>query len=141
MAWPAGATGAAARVTPGWHPCGVPGSGSPAAERPRGGMDTAASRPFGQSVERSFYCRSCQLTARGRWIPADWYVLERAVGGGGRHRVGDGRRRAMMTPGHILALLNFVGLAPERGPAYILNLGGRGEKRVPPRSGAKILRC
>jgi len=89
MAWPAGATGAAARVTPGWHPCGVPGSGSPAAERPRGGMDAAASRPFGQSVERSFYCRSCQLTARGRWIPVGWYVLERAVGGGGRHlRVG-----------------------------------------------------
>jgi hypothetical protein len=49
----------------------------------------AASRPFGQVAERSFYCRSCRLTARGRWIPAGWYVLERAAGGGGRHlRVG-----------------------------------------------------
>lgn len=47
------------------------------------------SRPFGQSVERSFYCRSCQLTVRGRWVPAGWYVLERAAGGGARHlRVG-----------------------------------------------------
>jgi hypothetical protein len=52
-------------------------------------MDAAASRPFGQTVERSFYCRSCRLTARGRWVPAGWYVLERAAGGGGRHlRVG-----------------------------------------------------
>jgi len=52
-------------------------------------VDAAASRPFEQSVERSFYCRSCRLTARGRWIPAGWYVLERAAGGGGRHlRVG-----------------------------------------------------
>jgi ribonuclease R len=52
-------------------------------------VDAAASRPFGQSVERSFYCRSCRLTARGRWIPTGWYVLERAAGGGGRHlRVG-----------------------------------------------------
>jgi hypothetical protein len=49
----------------------------------------AASRPFGQVAERSFYCRSCRLAARGRWIPAGWYVLERAAGGGGRHlRVG-----------------------------------------------------
>jgi hypothetical protein len=40
-------------------------------------------------VEPSFYCRSCQLTTLGRWIPAGCYVLERAVGGGGRHlRVG-----------------------------------------------------
>lgn len=79
----------APRVTPGWHPCAMPGSGSPAAEQPRRGLDVAASRPFGQSVERSFYCRSCRLTARGRWVPAGWYVLERAVGGGGRHlRVG-----------------------------------------------------
>jgi hypothetical protein len=61
----------------------------PAAQRPRGGTDAAASRPFGQSVERSFYCRSCRLTARGRWVPAGWYVLERAAGGGARHlRVG-----------------------------------------------------
>jgi hypothetical protein len=52
-------------------------------------VDAAASRPFGQSAERSFYCRSCRLTVRGRWIPAGWYVLERAAGGGGRHlRVG-----------------------------------------------------
>jgi ribonuclease R len=61
----------------------------PAAQRPRGGTDAAASRPFGQSVERSFYCRSCRLTARGRWVPVGWYVLERAAGGGARHlRVG-----------------------------------------------------
>src|SRR5438046_537202 len=34
-------------------------------------------------------CRSCRLTTRGRWVPAGWYVLERAAGGGGRHlRVG-----------------------------------------------------
>ncbi len=67
----------------------MPESGSPAARYPRRGADAAASRPFGQSAERSFYCRSCRLTARGRWIPAGWYVLERAAGGGGRHlRVG-----------------------------------------------------
>jgi hypothetical protein len=64
-------------------------SGSSAAAGPRRRIDAAASRPLGESVERSFYCRSCQLTTRGRWIPAGWYVLERAVGGGGRHlRVG-----------------------------------------------------
>jgi len=52
-------------------------------------VDAAASRRLGESAERSFYCRSCQLTTRGRWIPAGWYVLERSVGGGGRHlRVG-----------------------------------------------------
>jgi hypothetical protein len=79
----------AARAAPGWHSCAVPESGSPAAGWPRRGADAAASRPFGQSAERSFYCRSCRLTARGRWIPAGWYVLERAAGGGGRHlRVG-----------------------------------------------------
>ncbi len=67
----------------------MPGQGTPAAQRPRGGTDAAASRPFGQSVERSFYCRSCRLTARGRWVPVGWYVLERAAGGGARHlRVG-----------------------------------------------------
>lgn len=56
---------------------------------PRRRIDAAASRPPGEDVERSFYCRSCRLTTRGRWIPAGWYVLERAVGGGGRHlRIG-----------------------------------------------------
>jgi hypothetical protein len=75
-------------AAPGWHPGAVPESGPSAAEWPRRGVDPA-SRPFGQNVERSFYCRSCQLTARGRWVPADWYVLERAAGGGARHlRVG-----------------------------------------------------
>jgi hypothetical protein len=79
----------AARAAPGWHSCAVPESGSPAAGWPRRRADAAASRPFGQSAERSFYCRACRLTARGRWIPAGWYVLERAAGGGGRHlRVG-----------------------------------------------------
>jgi transposase-like protein len=81
----AGTAGAAARVIVGWHAGSVPGSWPPAAERTRRGMDAAAARPFGQSVERSFYCRSCRLTARGRWVPAGWYVLERAAGGGARH--------------------------------------------------------
>lgn len=89
VAWAQGLPVVAAPVAPGWHPCAVPESGSSAAGWPRRGVDAAASRPFGQSVERSFYCRSCRLTARGRWIPAGWYVLERAAGGGGRHlRVG-----------------------------------------------------
>jgi hypothetical protein len=80
---------AAARAAPGWHSGAVPESGSPAAGWPPRGADAAASRPFGQSAERSFYCRSCRVTARGRWIPVGWYVLERAAGGGGRHlRVG-----------------------------------------------------
>ena len=84
-----GVTVVAARAVPGWHSCAVPESGSPAAGGPRRGADAAASRPFGQVAERSFYCRSCRLAARGRWIPAGWYVLERAAGGGGRHlRVG-----------------------------------------------------
>ncbi|MBV9447890.1 MAG: hypothetical protein JO345_18565 [Streptosporangiaceae bacterium] len=59
------------------------------AGRARRGADAAASRPFGERLERSFYCRSCRLTVRGLWVPAGWYVLERAEGGGGRHlRVG-----------------------------------------------------
>ncbi len=80
---------AAAPAATGWHSGAVPESGPSAAKWPRRGVDPAASRQFGQSVERSFYCRSCQLTARGRWVPAGWYVLERAAGGGARHlRVG-----------------------------------------------------
>lgn len=43
-------------------------------------MDTAGLRP-----ERSYFCRSCHMVARGRWVPAGWYLLERAVGGAGRH--------------------------------------------------------
>jgi hypothetical protein len=43
-------------------------------------MDTAESRP-----ERSYFCRSCHMVARGRWVPAGWYLLERAVGGAGKH--------------------------------------------------------
>src|SRR5437763_246164 len=43
-------------------------------------MDTAGARP-----ERSYFCRSCHLVARGRWVPAGWYLLERAVGGAGKH--------------------------------------------------------
>ena len=79
----------ATRAAPGWHSCAVPESESAAARGPRRGADAAAARPFGQVAERSFYCRSCRLAARGRWIPAGWYVLERAAGGGGRHlRVG-----------------------------------------------------
>lgn len=40
-------------------------------------------------MERSFYCRSCRIAARGRWVPAGWYALERSTGGGARHlRVG-----------------------------------------------------
>ena len=70
---------------PGWHSCTVPDSGSSAGGAPRRRIDAAASRTPGENAERSFYCRSCQLTTRGRWIPAGWYVLERAVGGGGRH--------------------------------------------------------
>ncbi|HEX6524874.1 MAG TPA: hypothetical protein VF070_33445 [Streptosporangiaceae bacterium] len=64
-------------------------SGSSDVRRPRRGADAAASRPFGERLERSFYCRSCRLTVRGLWVPVGWYVLERAEGGGGRHmRVG-----------------------------------------------------
>lgn len=73
----------------GCHPGGVREFGSSDARRPRRGTDAAASRPFGERLERSFYCRSCRLTVRGLWVPAGWYVLERAEGGGGRHlRVG-----------------------------------------------------
>lgn len=43
-------------------------------------MDTAQPRP-----ERSYFCRSCHMVARGRWVPAGWYLLERSVGGAGKH--------------------------------------------------------
>jgi hypothetical protein len=46
---------------------------------------SAASRPFGERVERSFFCRSCKRAYRGLWVPEGWYVVERAVGGGARH--------------------------------------------------------
>ncbi|MEV4753453.1 putative dsRNA-binding protein [Streptosporangium amethystogenes subsp. fukuiense] len=38
-----------------------------------------------QEVERSFFCRVCQRAERGLWVPAGWYLLERAPGGKGRH--------------------------------------------------------
>ena len=54
VAWAQGLPVVAAPVAPGWHPCAVPESGSSAAGWPRRGVDAAASRPFEQSVERSF---------------------------------------------------------------------------------------
>ncbi|HEY6315112.1 MAG TPA: helix-turn-helix domain-containing protein [Streptosporangiaceae bacterium] len=45
----------------------------------------AASRPFGERAERSFFCRSCKRAHRGLWVPEGWYVIERAAGGGARH--------------------------------------------------------
>ncbi|OLM09779.1 hypothetical protein Ae706Ps2_6241 [Pseudonocardia sp. Ae706_Ps2] len=45
--------------------------------------------PWGPSpaggVERSYFCRSCKLTAVGISVPTGWYLLERSPGGGGRH--------------------------------------------------------
>jgi len=49
------------------------------------GDPPAASRPFGERAERSFFCRSCKRAHRGLWVPEGWYVVERAVGGGARH--------------------------------------------------------
>ena len=49
------------------------------------GPPTAASRPFGERAERSFFCRSCKRAHRGLWVPEGWYVVERATGGGARH--------------------------------------------------------
>jgi hypothetical protein len=49
------------------------------------GPSSAASRPFGERAERSFFCRSCKRVHRGLWVPEGWYVVERAVGGGARH--------------------------------------------------------
>jgi hypothetical protein len=46
---------------------------------------SAASRPFGERAERSFFCRSCKRAHRGLWVPEGWYVVERATGGGARH--------------------------------------------------------
>lgn len=51
--------------------------------RRRGGL--AAARGDWQPAERSFFCRSCQMAERGLWVPAGWYLLERAPGGQGRH--------------------------------------------------------
>ncbi|MFI6513332.1 putative dsRNA-binding protein [Streptosporangium sp. NPDC050855] len=53
------------------------------ASRRRGGL--AATRGGHQEVERSFFCRICQRAERGVWVPAGWYLLERAPGGKGRH--------------------------------------------------------
>jgi hypothetical protein len=49
------------------------------------GPSPAASRPFGERAERSFFCRSCKRAHRGLWVPDGWYVVERAAGGGARH--------------------------------------------------------
>jgi len=51
----------------------------------KGGPSAAASRPFGERAERSFFCRSCKRAHRGLWVPEGWYVVERAAGGGARH--------------------------------------------------------
>ncbi|MEU4539836.1 hypothetical protein AB0G15_33805 [Streptosporangium sp. NPDC023825] len=53
------------------------------ASRRRGGL--AATRGGHQESERSFFCRICQRAERGVWVPAGWYLLERAPGGKGRH--------------------------------------------------------
>ncbi|WP_031173125.1 hypothetical protein [Streptosporangium roseum] len=53
------------------------------ASRRRGGL--AAARGGHQEAERSFFCRICQRAERGVWVPAGWYLLERAPGGKGRH--------------------------------------------------------
>jgi hypothetical protein len=49
------------------------------------GPSSAASRPFGERAERSFFCRTCKRAHRGLWVPEGWYVVERAIGGGARH--------------------------------------------------------
>ncbi|WP_433358696.1 double-stranded RNA binding motif domain-containing protein [Streptosporangium sp. CA-115845] len=53
------------------------------ASRRRGGL--AATRAGYQESERSFFCRVCQRAERGLWVPAGWYLLERAPGGQSRH--------------------------------------------------------
>ncbi|MGH9068518.1 MAG: hypothetical protein ACRD0J_13680 [Acidimicrobiales bacterium] len=35
--------------------------------------------------DRTFFCHTCQLVARERWVPAGWYMVERSLGGGGHH--------------------------------------------------------
>lgn len=49
------------------------------------GPAPAASRPFGERAERSFFCHTCKRAHRGLWVPEGWYVVERAAGGGARH--------------------------------------------------------
>ncbi|MEU4835923.1 putative dsRNA-binding protein [Streptosporangium sp. NPDC023615] len=51
--------------------------------RRRGGL--TATRSGHQEAERSFFCRICQRAERGMWVPAGWYLLERAPGGKSRH--------------------------------------------------------
>ncbi|WP_068928036.1 putative dsRNA-binding protein [Planobispora rosea] len=51
--------------------------------RRRGGL--AAIRGDGQDNPRSFFCRVCHRCENGLWVPAGWYLLERAPGGKGRH--------------------------------------------------------
>ncbi|GAA3168636.1 hypothetical protein GCM10010466_68410 [Planomonospora alba] len=53
------------------------------ASRRRGGL--ATTRSGHQENERSFFCRICHRSERGLWVPAGWYLLERAPGGKGRH--------------------------------------------------------
>src|SRR6266702_4626867 len=62
---------------------GVWDSGAMASGKP--GPSTAASRPFGERSELSFFCPSCKRAHRGLWVPEGWYVVERAAGGGARH--------------------------------------------------------
>ncbi|GGL50109.1 putative dsRNA-binding protein [Planomonospora parontospora] len=58
-------------------------SEQPPPSRRRGAL--AATRSGHQENERSFFCRICQRSERGIWVPAGWYLLERAPGGRGRH--------------------------------------------------------
>ncbi|GIH75635.1 putative dsRNA-binding protein [Planobispora longispora] len=51
--------------------------------RRRGGL--AAIRGAGQDNPRSFFCRVCHRCENGLWVPAGWYLLERAPGGRSRH--------------------------------------------------------
>ncbi|GIH97423.1 double-stranded RNA binding motif domain-containing protein [Planobispora siamensis] len=60
-----------------------PSDAHPPPSRARGGL--AATRSGHQESERSFFCRVCHRSERGIWVPAGWYLLERAPGGRGRH--------------------------------------------------------
>jgi hypothetical protein len=92
------------------------------------GVNAAASRPFGQSVERSFYCRSCRLRrgATGFRLAGMCRAFADA-GGGGR------QRRSAHDPVGFQNSATGLDLGFYVARSYSL--------RRPPRTGLRLIRC